>query len=77
MAKVRVSFTGKDKPEVWAIETDNTVGEPHLLISRHSRELALVFESIREHQRYYAGVRFCRAKYEEDGILREVYVTQC
>jgi hypothetical protein len=76
MSKVKVSFDGKMKADTWEVDVENTVGEPHLEISRHSRSIKLVFETHRERERFGEGVAMCRAKYEEEGKVREIYITK-
>lgn len=74
--KVKISFDGLTKADTWEVDVENTVGEPHMEISRHSRSIALVFENLRERERFNEGVSSCRGKFEEDGKVREIYITR-
>ncbi len=79
MAKVKVSLDGKSINK-WNVISESE-SEPHLVIQWYQRykrtqKYNVVFDSIQERERYYKGVGMCRAKYEDDGYLKDIYLTR-
>ena len=75
MKKIKVSFDGRNNNETWTILQLQEDSEPHLTITRHRRQLKITFENHRERERFLKGIALCRGKYEEDGFLRDVFLT--
>ena len=70
--KVKVSFDGRQNNETWEVDQTDTIGTPHLVISRGQNSMQVTFESQQEIYRFQTGIGLCRAK-DEKG--KEIYLT--
>lgn len=70
MPKLRLSFDSITHT-TFEIDEQNTVGEPHLVISREGVTYRVTFVSDEEHKRFCNGGKMCKAKYEGG----EIWVT--
>lgn len=75
MKKVKVSWDGRNNNETWHVLQWQDVGEPHLTLERHRRELQVTFESARELERFIKGIALCRARFEDDGKICDIFLT--
>ena len=69
MPKVMVSFDGRNTNGTFDIDIVNTVGEPHMEISRNTVIYKLNFISKRERELFNEGIGLCRAITKEGRYL--------